>query len=47
MQDMWRGTVHSWMLQGVLHKGKIQLHDAGVDKYVYSNFTMYIEFYYI
>jgi hypothetical protein len=29
MQDMWRGTVFSPMLQGVLHKGEIQLLDAG------------------
>jgi hypothetical protein len=31
MQDMWGGTVFSWVLQGVLHKGKIQLLDAGVE----------------
>jgi hypothetical protein len=36
MQDMWRGTVLCRVLQGVLHKGEIQLHVAGV-KPVYTS----------
>jgi hypothetical protein len=35
MQDMWRRTVFSRVLQGVLHKGEIQLLDAGVVAYIF------------
>jgi hypothetical protein len=29
LQDMWRGTMHFWLLQEVPYKGDIQLNDAG------------------
>jgi hypothetical protein len=35
MQDMWRGTLFSRVLQGVLHKGEIQLLDMGVEARVF------------
>jgi hypothetical protein len=35
MQDMWGGTVFSRELQRVLHKGEIQLVDAGVEACIF------------
>jgi hypothetical protein len=35
MQDVWRGTVFSRVLQGVLHKGEIQLLDAGFEACIF------------
>jgi hypothetical protein len=50
MQDMWRGTVFSQVLQGASHKGEIQLQDAGVEANIFikkiTKESTYIEFYY-
>jgi hypothetical protein len=50
VQDMWRGTVHTLVLQGVPHKGEIQLHEAGGEACIYIKQVtikngLYIEFY--
>jgi hypothetical protein len=52
MQDIWGGTVLSRVLEGLLHKSEIQLHDAEVEACLYvkqittknvciSNFTIF------
>jgi hypothetical protein len=35
VQDMWQGTVHSWVLLGVPYKGAIQLDEGEGEAYVY------------